>query len=217
MVFILKQKKKKITTLCILISGIILLTILVLNLIHIFSKNKDSEQIVRFSNTYIAMHPNAEELEQKAEECLKQALTEAKEYAFVNRTEPINNTNRGTVIKREPIVEQSEGTYLGWFSSTGYCTEDWRGTGKAHPCNSGDPTIGAMGEKVIPYQTIAVDPNVIALGSQLKVVDEYGNTYYVRANDTGGAIKGNKIDMVCSSHADAYNWGRRKVQIWKLN
>lgn len=127
-----------------------------------------------------------------------------------------NETSRSSYVKRETQTNTGEGTYLGWFSSAGYCTEDWRGTGKVHYCNSGTPNIGAMGEEVTPYKTIAVDPNVIPLGSQLKIQDENGNVYYVRANDTGGAIKGNKIDMVCGSHNEALAWGRRKVQIWKL-
>ena len=166
-------------------------------------------------------------LEVRAEEAMKKALEEANRKAEEESrkktqlastyTLHANTTSRsGATIERTETANQSEGTYLGWFSSTGYCTEDWRGTGKAHPCNSGDPTVGAMGEKVIPYQTVAVDPKIIPLGSQLKVVTEDGRTYYVRANDTGGAIKGNKIDMVCSSHADAFQWGRRQVQIWLL-
>lgn len=56
---------------------------------------------------------------------------------------------------------------------------------------------------------IAVDPNVIPLGSKV-YVEDYG---YAIAADTGGAIKGNKIDVFMSSKADAYRWGRKKVKI----
>lgn len=128
-----------------------------------------------------------------------------------------NSTSRSsTSVKRETALSKEAEAYLGEFTSTGYCTEDWRGTGKVHYCNSGTPNIGAMGEEVIPYKTIAVDPNVIPLGSNLKIQDSKGNIYYVRANDTGGAIKGYKIDMVCSSHSEALSWGRQKVQVWLL-
>ena len=54
--------------------------------------------------------------------------------------------------------------------------------------------------------TIAVDPRVIPLGS-LVYVEGYGRAV---AADTGGAIKGNIIDVYVNSEAEAYNnWGRK--------
>lgn len=58
-------------------------------------------------------------------------------------------------------------------------------------------------------KVIAVDPRVIPLGSKVWV-DGYG---YAVAGDTGGAIKGNKVDLFMSSKNAAYKWGRKKVQI----
>jgi uncharacterized protein YabE (DUF348 family) len=62
-------------------------------------------------------------------------------------------------------------------------------------------------------KVIAVDPRVIPLGTKL-YVDGYG---YAVAADTGGAIKGYKIDVFFSSNADAYRWGNRKVKVTILN
>jgi uncharacterized protein YabE (DUF348 family) len=62
-------------------------------------------------------------------------------------------------------------------------------------------------------KVIAVDPSIIPLGTKV-YVDGYG---YAVAADTGGAIKGNKIDVFFSSNADAYRWGNRKVKITILN
>ncbi|PLS03464.1 G5 and 3D domain-containing protein [Neobacillus cucumis] len=62
-------------------------------------------------------------------------------------------------------------------------------------------------------KVIAVDPNVIPLGSKV-YVEGYG---YAVAADTGGAIKGYIIDLLMPSHADAYRWGRKKVKITVLN
>ncbi|MED4204768.1 G5 and 3D domain-containing protein [Neobacillus mesonae] len=56
---------------------------------------------------------------------------------------------------------------------------------------------------------IAVDPRVIPLGTKV-YVEGYG---YAVAADTGGAIKGNKIDLFMSSKSDAYRWGRKQVKI----
>ena len=60
---------------------------------------------------------------------------------------------------------------------------------------------------------IAVDPNVIPLGTKVWV-EGYG---YAVAGDTGGAIKGNKIDILVHSKSEAYSWGRKKVRIKVLN
>ncbi|MGC6767325.1 3D domain-containing protein [Enterococcus sp. LJL128] len=57
----------------------------------------------------------------------------------------------------------------------------------------------------VQSNVIAVDPSVIPLGS-LVVVDGYG---YAIAGDTGGAIKGNIIDVHFNSVAECVNWGRR--------
>ncbi|TQR19366.1 3D domain-containing protein [Psychrobacillus vulpis] len=58
-------------------------------------------------------------------------------------------------------------------------------------------------------KVIAVDPNVIKLGTKV-YVEGYG---YAIAGDTGGGIKGNKIDVFFSSTNDAYKWGRKNVTI----
>lgn len=56
---------------------------------------------------------------------------------------------------------------------------------------------------------IAVDPNVIPLGTRVWV-EGYGEAI---AGDTGGAIKGKKIDLLMQTKEEAYKWGRRTVKI----
>ncbi|WP_026562431.1 G5 and 3D domain-containing protein [Bacillus sp. J37] len=58
-------------------------------------------------------------------------------------------------------------------------------------------------------KVIAVDPNVIPLGTKV-YVEGYG---YAVAADTGSAIKGNKIDVFLSSKSAAYRWGSKRVKI----
>ncbi|BCB01910.1 G5 and 3D domain-containing protein [Bacillus sp. KH172YL63] len=62
-------------------------------------------------------------------------------------------------------------------------------------------------------KVIAVDPSVIPLGTKV-YVEGYG---YAVAADTGGAIRGNKIDVFFSSKSDAYRWGRKTIKIRILN
>ncbi|HLO98920.1 MAG TPA: 3D domain-containing protein [Fimbriimonas sp.] len=63
------------------------------------------------------------------------------------------------------------------------------------------------------YGIVAVDPRVIKLGSLL-YVEGYGMAY---AADTGGAIKGNRIDLCFATHAQVYAFGRKKVTVHILS
>ena len=58
-------------------------------------------------------------------------------------------------------------------------------------------------------KVIAVDPNVIPLGSEV-YVEGYG---YATAADVGGAIKGNKIDLHVPTKEEAVNWGAQQVNV----
>lgn len=57
--------------------------------------------------------------------------------------------------------------------------------------------------------TVAVDPNVIPLGSVL-YVEGYGPAV---AADTGGDIKGQRVDLYMDSYEEAIQFGRREVQV----
>ncbi|WP_032123567.1 G5 and 3D domain-containing protein [Clostridium amazonitimonense] len=63
------------------------------------------------------------------------------------------------------------------------------------------------------YSSIAVDPRVIPLGTRV-YVEGYG---YAIAEDTGGAIKGNTIDVFFPSASETYNWGVKYVNVYILN
>ncbi|MFJ7974072.1 ubiquitin-like domain-containing protein [Psychrobacillus sp. NPDC096389] len=82
-------------------------------------------------------------------------------------------------------------------------------------CNgcSGVTTTGINLKSNPDVKVIAVDPKVIPLGSKVWV-EGYG---YAVAGDTGGAIKGNKIDLFMPSKSKAYDFGRKKVRIKVLN
>ena len=64
---------------------------------------------------------------------------------------------------------------------------------------------------------IAVDPKVIPLGSLLYVVLDNGYVYgYCEARDTGGLIKGPKIDLFLPSMADVKEFGRKNCKVYIL-
>ncbi|GGA31647.1 hypothetical protein GCM10007416_00190 [Kroppenstedtia guangzhouensis] len=79
-------------------------------------------------------------------------------------------------------------------------------TGYTH---TGNPTAtGAMPRR----GTVAVDPRVIPLGTQL-YIPGYGRAV---AQDTGGAVKGNIIDLFFETRQEAVQWGRRNVTVYIL-
>lgn len=89
------------------------------------------------------------------------------------------------------------GTSLGKFKITAYCN-----CSKCCGKWAGGPTASGVMPKA--GRTIAVDPKVIPLGTKV-IID--GKVYV--AEDTGGAIKGNRIDMYFATHSEALNWGVR--------
>ncbi len=63
------------------------------------------------------------------------------------------------------------------------------------------------------YGVVAVDPRLIPLGSKL-YIEGYG---YALAGDTGGAIKGHRIDLGHTTYREASDVGRRSVTVWLLS
>lgn len=95
-------------------------------------------------------------------------------------------------VINEPVIECIE---LGEFEVTAYC-----------PCSSccDEWADGLTYTETVATEgrTIAVDPEVIPLGSTVEI----DGVEYI-AEDIGGAVKGNHIDMFFSSHEDALTWG----------
>lgn len=73
--------------------------------------------------------------------------------------------------------------------------------------------LTAMGKKPVAGLTIAADPRILAMGSTVRIegAGSYSGIYEV--GDTGGAIKGNKIDVFVRSRDEAIQFGRRVVQL----
>ncbi|MED0997282.1 cell wall-binding protein EntC [Bacillus mobilis] len=81
---------------------------------------------------------------------------------------------------------------------------------------AGDQVKSALGHNLTAnpnMKLIAVDPSVIPLGSKVWV-EGYGVAI---AGDTGGAIKGHKIDVLMPDKGTSSNWGRKTVTVKVLN
>jgi 3D (Asp-Asp-Asp) domain-containing protein len=75
-------------------------------------------------------------------------------------------------------------------------------------CYSGDPLVTATGARTTPGRTIAVDPDVIPMGARVFIP---GVGVRV-AEDRGGLIKGNRLDLCMSSRSAALDYGKRRVR-----
>lgn len=61
------------------------------------------------------------------------------------------------------------------------------------------------------WGTIAVDPKIIPYGTKV-YIPQFDKTFI--AEDCGGAIKGNKIDIYMNDESSVYNWGRKTIDIY---
>lgn len=104
-----------------------------------------------------------------------------------------------TVERIEPSRE-----YLGTFEITAYCA-------CGHCCNGSSDGLTYTETVATAGRTIAVDPSVIPLGS---IVEINGVSYV--AEDIGGAIKNNRIDIFFNSHSDAREFGRQYLDVFVI-
>lgn len=93
--------------------------------------------------------------------------------------------------------------YAGEYTIVAYCAEQY-----PHICG-GNPTT-ASGEPVTPGVTVAADPDVMPLGTRI-YIDGIGERV---VQDTGGAIRGRKIDLAVESHQEAVAWGVQHKGVW---
>lgn len=119
-------------------------------------------------------------------------------------TEPVKAiVKKGTSYGNNDSIDVSSLSYSKKMTvqATGYTPYD--------PGCNGITASGTKAEKGV----IAVDPKVIPMGSKV-YIPGYGIAI---AEDTGGAIKGNKIDLCYEKTKEAFAWGRRTVDIYILD
>lgn len=102
--------------------------------------------------------------------------------------------------------EEYELVYIGDFKLTHYCKEAY-----PHICGSG-AGITATGTRITVGRTVAVDPTKIPYGTQM-YIEGYG---WRTAEDCGGAVKGNHIDVAVDTHDQAMSMGVKYGGVWVL-
>ncbi len=123
-------------------------------------------------------------------------------------------------VTQEPInqvvlVGTKEPEIQGTFDYEGTTPSSLSGTTITMEATAYDPSVGDTTASGLPAAVgrVAVDPTVIPLGTQL-YIEGYG---YAVAADTGGAIKGYKIDLFFNTYEETVVFGRRNIQVTILD
>ena len=104
---------------------------------------------------------------------------------------------------RRKAEEAAKGTYLGEFKLTFYTPD---------PSENGGYSVTATGKSLSAnvWKAVAVDPSVIPLGSTV-YIEGFGT---FTAEDVGGAINGNRIDVLVGSYAEADALGIQWAKVY---
>lgn len=92
---------------------------------------------------------------------------------------------------------------------THYCT--------CSKCCGWSTGITASGRKATPGVSVGVDTSIIPLDADVLVDYGDGVLHYMRADDTGSAIKGKHIDVCVESHEEAIQAGVKTATVWWCN
>ena len=123
----------------------------------------------------------------------------------------LSNSRTYTKGKAEASTEESSRTEethehphlksLGFFRTTGYCP--------CKQCSEGWGRRTSTGSIAASGHTIAVDPRVIPYGSKVMI----GGTIYT-AEDRGGGVKGNHVDIFFDTHAQSRQHGKQTQEVF---
>ncbi|MFB4471589.1 LysM peptidoglycan-binding domain-containing protein [Oceanobacillus caeni] len=162
--------------------------------------NLESETIMEGQELHIKELSNKEDAKQESDQVQKEEVNKDNEV----QKEEVNNDNEvqkeEKTIQAEASEDKPEGKTIS-VKATAY-TADCEGC-------SGVTYTGMDLNKNPDAKVIAVDPDVIPLGSKV-YVEGYGEAV---AADIGSAIKGNRIDVFIPNLDKAKDWGTRTLDI----
>lgn len=141
----------------------------------------------------------------KYQNAYEEALASAKYEYEVNELLEMDLAAAQEIIYNLKNVEY-EFVYIGDYKLTHYCVEK-----TPHICGDG-AGITATGTQVTAGKTVAVDPTVIPYGTEM-YIEGYG---WRVAEDCGGAVKGNHIDIAVDTHTQAISMGTTTGGVWIL-
>lgn len=118
----------------------------------------------------------------------------------------IEDRLRGEDKPAEGCAVLDIGEPLGEFTLTAYCP--------CMKCCGKTDGITATGTTAAEGRTIAVDPRVIPYGSAVTLYFADGTSHTYTAEDCGGAIKGNRLDIYFDDHQAALQFGVQSAMVY---
>lgn len=146
----------------------------------------------------------SESVEYVTDEELAQMEADQKEYERAAAKAAENREQ----AKKEEEARKPKLKSLGVFSLTAYCTCKTC-CGKNSPEVTGKPSRTRSGTHPVQGRTVAVDPNVIPIGTHIFI-----NGHEYVAEDTGSWVDGKDVDIFFNSHREALIFGRQKAEVF---
>ncbi|EOT44614.1 3D domain-containing protein [Enterococcus columbae] len=140
---------------------------------------------------------------------------------LIRHNKVVYDETQDTTNTQSETTQQAQATEVSQATTTTTATPSGKTLVMESTAYSSDPrdtlgggTITATGQNLLENpMAVAVDPTVIPLGTRL-YVEGYGEAI---ASDTGGAIKGNIIDVHFPTYEQCIQWGRRTVTVTILD
>ncbi|PAD42388.1 hypothetical protein CHH61_13680 [Shouchella clausii] len=164
-----------------------------------------TETVEESENRVVAVGTKQEEAKEYVSETQTAHETVSQEPVDQPVSEPEKPKQESAKPQEKQEVEQEKQQKTLQMQSTAY-------TAACDGC-SGITATGIDLNSNANMKVIAVDPSVIPLGTRVHV-EGYGEAI---AGDTGGAIKGNKIDVHVPTKEDATNYGSKSVKVTILD
>ena len=120
------------------------------------------------------------------------------EVCYIDPEEAENELIEAAILEKANKLEN--------VTVTHYCT--------CSACCGWSTGITASGRKATPGVSVGVDTSIIPLDADVLVDYGDGVLHYMRADDTGSAIKGKHIDVCVESHEEAVQAGVKTATVW---
>ena len=146
------------------------------------------------------------ELKEKEQEEARERMREAAEAAAakVSASKEEEESRESHSSGSAETAEHGSGRDLGQFKLTAYCP--------CYQCSEGWGRMTSSGHLAQARPTIATDPSVIPEGTKVEI-----NGVVYTAEDIGGGVRGNHIDIFYESHEECLQFGVRYAEVYKVN
>lgn len=181
--------------------------------LHELEKTKDYEEEVNSLKEELEKkNSEVEQLNKDLQAKLERKKKEDDKSVILSKNNPSNSEQN--VVTTSSSSSKANNTLLGTFDVTYYSAYD--GTQIGITRGGTDMSNGNIYTSD-GYRVIAVDPNTIPFGSIVRVTTTHGESFLAKADDTGGMIQGNRIDIAVSSPDTAYSLGRGTATVELVN